>query len=727
MTNEGGTATATMGLSTIDTGFEVTSLEDNLVADGELTLREAVRNANAEPDANIITFADDIAGGTIDLTEGQLEITSSLTIEGQSVTIDQKTDHSRVLEINGSEANSAIVVHLDELTITGGDSSYGGFESGGGIKLHDAALNLTDSRVSENKSIYGAGLSISVGSSAIVSNSEIANNSTKYFCIYGYDVDDGFGYIIYSRCLEYQYGYGGGIFNSGELLVNSSRIADNHSFSGGGIWSEGQAIFVDSEINGNRIGALVGDGTDDDYWWADGGGSAIINLGYAGISNSNIVDNHGFDDGEIIANNGQMKLNNSTVIQNYFDGDLANIGSIHIEQSTIGNVEISNMGEISLINSIVRGIRGAGEINVMGANLVEDGSVTGANVINTDPLLGPLEDNGGVTPTLALLPGSPAIDAGDPAFGTTTDQRGFARDVAPDIGAFEVQTANPDDDLSYIPVTAIPDAAVLGNDDDNRLDGTRSAEYFNARAGSDDQIGDGGNDVFLMGPGRDFIGGGGGSDTALFDGLVDDYDGLIFDGDLTYFVTDTNPADGDSGRDRLGGVEIFEFKDAVFDATNGDITPKTDGSLSYVPVVDIPSREGFGTDDDNRLVGSKAAEYFDAGGGSDTDIGEGGDDVFLMGPGRDFIGGGGGNDTAIFDGLIEDFAGLIFDGDLTYFITDTNPADSDSGRDRLGGVETFEFKDAVFDATNGDITFKSDGAAALDLTSLVIELDLPVS
>jgi hypothetical protein len=68
---------------------------------------------------------------------------------------------------------------------------------------------------------------------------------------------------------------------------------------------------------------------------------------------------------------------------------------------------------------------------------------------DTDPLLGPLQDNGGPTPTMALLPGSPAIDAGDNADAPDWDQRGegFARVVGIldpdnpviDIGAYEVQ------------------------------------------------------------------------------------------------------------------------------------------------------------------------------------------------------------------------------------------------------------------------------------------------
>src|SRR5262249_60736280 len=58
---------------------------------------------------------------------------------------------------------------------------------------------------------------------------------------------------------------------------------------------------------------------------------------------------------------------------------------------------------------------------------------------NSNPLLGPLQDNGGPTPTMALLPGSPALDAGCNSNAPATDQRGFARiaNGTIDIGAFE--------------------------------------------------------------------------------------------------------------------------------------------------------------------------------------------------------------------------------------------------------------------------------------------------
>jgi hypothetical protein len=78
-----------------------------------------------------------------------------------------------------------------------------------------------------------------------------------------------------------------------------------------------------------------------------------------------------------------------------------------------------------------------------GYNLIQDRSgaiITGdetGNIYGQDPLLGPLQDNGGPTPTHALLDGSPAIGAGDPALAGTPDQRGVIRGPAVDIGAYQ--------------------------------------------------------------------------------------------------------------------------------------------------------------------------------------------------------------------------------------------------------------------------------------------------
>src|SRR5262249_38604656 len=95
-------------------------------------------------------------------------------------------------------------------------------------------------------------------------------------------------------------------------------------------------------------------------------------------------------------------------------------------------------GTVNLTNTIIAGSPAGGDcvnggsIATNSHNLVQDGTCTPA--VSGDPKLGPLQNNGGPTKTLALLQGSPAIDAGDDAvlgdpLDLTTDQRGFARQV----------------------------------------------------------------------------------------------------------------------------------------------------------------------------------------------------------------------------------------------------------------------------------------------------------
>ena len=63
------------------------------------------------------------------------------------------------------------------------------------------------------------------------------------------------------------------------------------------------------------------------------------------------------------------------------------------------------------------------------------------NISNIISTLGPLQDNGGSVPTMALLPGSPAINSGGSVLGITTDARGVARNSCPSVGAFQFEGA----------------------------------------------------------------------------------------------------------------------------------------------------------------------------------------------------------------------------------------------------------------------------------------------
>ena len=100
----------------------------------------------------------------------------------------------------------------------------------------------------------------------------------------------------------------------------------------------------------------------------------------------------------------------------------------------------------SLVNTLLAtnapGGNSSGALTDLGHNLSSDGSCAFTNVgslNSTDPRLGLLANNGGPTLTMALLPGSPAIDAGDNASAPPTDQRGIPRPVGAfaDIGAYE--------------------------------------------------------------------------------------------------------------------------------------------------------------------------------------------------------------------------------------------------------------------------------------------------
>ena len=186
---------------------------------------------------------------------------------------------------------------------------------------------------------------------------------------------------------------------------------------------------------------------------AQGGGSAIVNEAGAKLvlSNCAVLDSIGFEgDGGAGLHNragGTVVLNNCTFANNNYDsgtgGAIYNSGTLTVNSCTItANVcrggrggGIYNEGTLILRNSIVAGNTADTGPNIFGK--VQSSSYT---LLGGDSKLGPLQSNGGPTPTFALLAGSPAIDAGQTNL--TTDQRGFSRPFgkAPDIGAFELQT-----------------------------------------------------------------------------------------------------------------------------------------------------------------------------------------------------------------------------------------------------------------------------------------------
>jgi predicted outer membrane repeat protein len=204
--------------------------------------------------------------------------------------------------------------------------------------------------------------------------------------------------------------------------VNSTISGNSAGTSGGGIGG-GDLSIVNSTISGNSAAA-------------SGGGI----YGAATVENSTISGNSAGISGGGIYNNSSLDVTLSTITGNSAPsgGGIYNVGSVEVS-NTILNAGAS--GE-NIFND-------GGTVTSLGYNLSSDdggGYLTGpGDQINTDPLLGPLQDNGGPTLTHALLPGSPAIDAGDPNFTPPpfTDQRDCHFDRVfngrIDIGAFETQ------------------------------------------------------------------------------------------------------------------------------------------------------------------------------------------------------------------------------------------------------------------------------------------------
>ena len=206
------------------------------------------------------------------------------------------------------------------------------------------------------------------------------------------------------------------------LDLRDSAVTDNQAERGGAIMSSGTAHLTSCTVSGNASGVL-----------GVGGGGVVYNSG------------------------GVMTVSSCTITGNSalnYEGGLLVCGGSTLLRNTIvaGNLALDGQGDVDLSSSLAPAEAVASEgFNIVGVN---DGPYsafapaasdrTGTFLTPLDALLGTLQDNGGPTPTHALLPGSPALDAisgcnDAPA----TDQRGIARPQygACDIGAFEAQDA----------------------------------------------------------------------------------------------------------------------------------------------------------------------------------------------------------------------------------------------------------------------------------------------
>lgn len=304
-------------------------------------------------------------------------------------------------------------------------------------------------------------------------------------------------------------GEGGGIYNTGPITLDHVVVEGNSSdANGGGLYNDAVMLMTDSIIGSVNAPNTAGNGgglfetgfhTSVIERSAFIGNVASAGAGIAGrrmvlqiISRSTIADNSARDGGGGIQTNGRVELVNATVAGNTVSGTPGNAGvglNGFGPASQLPAGGAASAANYTLVNSIIadnayvgsapvlRNCGGNGEgdpaarFHSMGHN-IEDGDtcgLTGAgDRFDVNPLLGPLADNGGATPTMALMMGSPAIDTGDSAACPNEDQRGQMGRAdgnldgvfSCDVGAYElfVHTA----DLHMDKVSA-PDRAYVGD------------------------------------------------------------------------------------------------------------------------------------------------------------------------------------------------------------------------------------------------------------------------
>jgi hypothetical protein len=231
---------------------------------------------------------------------------------------------------------------------------------------------------------------------------------------------------------------GAGISSQGIMSIGDSSISDNHGILGGGLSLTGgsQTLVVNSTIANNS---------------ASFGGGIVLENAMASVINSTISGNTATNEGGgilIAGASAVLNLSLSTITNNAAptgSGVEAKSGaSVNVYTSIIANQASGQDCTIGF---------GGGTITSLGYNIESATSCGFTNTgdqQNTDPQLGPLQNNGGPTQTHDLATNSPAIDAGQTSCTRATDQRGAPRPVdypgvSPDgtahcdIGAFELQ------------------------------------------------------------------------------------------------------------------------------------------------------------------------------------------------------------------------------------------------------------------------------------------------
>ena len=429
-----------------------------LSASSDCTLREAIRYV---PATGKVAFASGL-NGTIQLDPnlGELAIGKSLTVQGpgaSSITV-SGNNAVRVFSIGSA------TVTLSGLTIANGSSGGGSAISNlyGTLTINRCVLSANSVTIGDNffsggGAIYNYAGNLTVTGTTLSTNSATATDTAAAPGGAILNDFDGTAVVSNSTLSDNTSNWdGGAIANYGTLIMNGTTASRNTARQGGGIANYSTSTVNNSKFSGNQAQsstATVGGGAiynnsdaflsvnnttfDNNSAPDDGGGIYNYTASTAVVANSTFSKN-GASYGGGIRNIGTLTLTNSTLSGNsgvFGGGGIHNYGTLTVSNCTVygndtgdsgGGIATFSFGTLSLSNSIVAGNIAfssapdlSGTVTSGDYNLVQEtdgATLSGAhNVTGQSPNLGPLQNNGGLTKTHALLSGSPAINAGSNA------------------------------------------------------------------------------------------------------------------------------------------------------------------------------------------------------------------------------------------------------------------------------------------------------------------------
>jgi hypothetical protein len=342
-----------------------------------------------------------------------------------TIVVNNATDSPEALEIDLRQAIDMANTNGGDETITFDSTVFGTAQT---IELTSGPLELSDTTGTET--ITGPSGGLTIGGGGLSRVFQVDNGVTA--SVSGMTITGG-----------QTAGQGGGLYNDGGTVTltdctisgNSSTFSSAPGGGGGVATANGTTTLTGCTISGNSA--------------ARDGGGLVLNGGTMTLTDCTVAGNSSEIDGGGLSDlAGTMTLTSCTVIGNFTWGSLgggvensggtATVTDTIVADNTAGSIDGWSTG-IDYPNDI--GGTVAGTYNLIGTGgsggLINgvDGNLVGV----ADPGLGALGDYGGPNPTIPLLPGSPAINAGTVAGAPATDQRGELRVGAVDIGAFESQ------------------------------------------------------------------------------------------------------------------------------------------------------------------------------------------------------------------------------------------------------------------------------------------------